>query len=621
MKSRQRFFNPAVFRKDVTRFAPAWVLYTVMLLCFLFTGIASRGSVYDKAWSARDMITWLPILNLGYALLAAWLLFGDLFQPRLCNALHALPMRRECWLVTHAAAGLAFALVPYLISASVMASLLGEAAVIAAWWLLAAVAEYLFFFGAAVLAAMCTGNRIGMLLAYAIINFLSILVYALVDLLYMPLLYGLRTQEEVFKQWCPAMQMADLKLVTILSEEFEQILPSGYYTSAWRYLGAVPGEGWGYVSLCAGLGAAMLGISIILYRRRKLECAGDFAAFRAVQPVFLVCYTLAAGLFMQTCVNVFGYGVGSGTELVFFAIGIVLGFFTGLMLLGRTTHIFTKRAFAGFGLLTAVLLASLVLTYFDVAGLTRRVPQLAEVESVTVNPYFYSGNEGVTLTQSADIQKILDLHRRTAAEGDPERSRKGTVAVMSETAPSDVVMFPIRLDYTLTDGSTLHRYYEINAAGKDGDVLRPYFSSVKCVLGAEEGELEALARSMTEVTVWFGNEKYRTEQFGDAEITNEILAYMPLGLLEAIAADCRAGNMAQDQAFHVNDDEPWHIGSVEWLIPLEGYGGMHWQTVYIYPSCENTIRWLTENELPTAGSVQKCDPATGEPVPKTDSGI
>ena len=38
-------------------------------------------------------------------LLAALVLFGDLDNPRMCNALHALPLRRETWFFSHAAAG------------------------------------------------------------------------------------------------------------------------------------------------------------------------------------------------------------------------------------------------------------------------------------------------------------------------------------------------------------------------------------------------------------------------------------------------------------------------------------------------------------------------------------
>ena len=39
MKLRTSFFNPAVLKKDITRFAPVWGLYSVFLL-LLFIGFS-----------------------------------------------------------------------------------------------------------------------------------------------------------------------------------------------------------------------------------------------------------------------------------------------------------------------------------------------------------------------------------------------------------------------------------------------------------------------------------------------------------------------------------------------------------------------------------------------------
>ena len=36
MKSRTSFFNPTVLKKDITRFAPLWGLYTVFMLLAVF---------------------------------------------------------------------------------------------------------------------------------------------------------------------------------------------------------------------------------------------------------------------------------------------------------------------------------------------------------------------------------------------------------------------------------------------------------------------------------------------------------------------------------------------------------------------------------------------------------
>jgi hypothetical protein len=55
-----------------------------------------------------------------YALVCALTLFGDLFNSRMCNAIHALPLRRESWFCTHALTGLCFSVVPNLVFALLM---------------------------------------------------------------------------------------------------------------------------------------------------------------------------------------------------------------------------------------------------------------------------------------------------------------------------------------------------------------------------------------------------------------------------------------------------------------------------------------------------------------------
>ena len=114
MKSRTSLFNATVLKKDITRFCPLWIIFSVMQV---MTALGSIGAdlfignnfiAYNLAISTGTM----AIQALFYALVCALLLFGDLFKGRLCNALHALPVRRESWFATHALAGLLFFLVP-----------------------------------------------------------------------------------------------------------------------------------------------------------------------------------------------------------------------------------------------------------------------------------------------------------------------------------------------------------------------------------------------------------------------------------------------------------------------------------------------------------------------------
>ena len=110
MKSRTSFFDGTLLRKDITRFSPVWLLY-------LIGGtLLSWGSmVYNEpGWNLRtynSTIGPMGIVNMCYALIAAECLFGDLFNTRMCNGLHALPRRRETFFITHVTAGVLFSMV------------------------------------------------------------------------------------------------------------------------------------------------------------------------------------------------------------------------------------------------------------------------------------------------------------------------------------------------------------------------------------------------------------------------------------------------------------------------------------------------------------------------------
>ena len=164
MKSRTSFFNKTVFKKDLTRFAPAWGVCLILMLLALIS-MADRSFAYYRLQNVRDSITIMSWLNLIYAAVVAQMLFGDLFTSRMCNALHALPLRRECWFGTHVVSGLAYSLLPNLVIALIALPImrLESGWVSVFWWLLASELQYLFFFGTAVLCVMLSGNRLGQL--------------------------------------------------------------------------------------------------------------------------------------------------------------------------------------------------------------------------------------------------------------------------------------------------------------------------------------------------------------------------------------------------------------------------------------------------------------------------
>ena len=124
MKSRTSFFNTAVLKKDITRFAPAWGLYLTGMLLLTMTIFMEEDA--ELARSIGTTLGLFSLINICYALVCGALLFGDLFNSKLCNALHAMPMRREGWFLTHVTSGLLFSIVPNLLVCLILMPRLGN---------------------------------------------------------------------------------------------------------------------------------------------------------------------------------------------------------------------------------------------------------------------------------------------------------------------------------------------------------------------------------------------------------------------------------------------------------------------------------------------------------------
>ena len=541
-----------VLAKDLTRFAPAWALYLTGLLMLLIPNMVG----YQPATvgeSLGETIGGLGILNFLYAALCAQLLFGDLFNTRLCNALHAMPLKRSDWFLSHIAAGLSFSLVPNTVCALLMMPLLREFWFISLLWLAAMTLEFLFFFGLAVLSMFCVGNRFAMVAVYGILNFLSILVLWFGKMVFEPLLFGLYLTAEPFFVLSPVVQLA-------MGQEyicFERLAGVRVFTGL--------GAGWGYLLILAGIGLVFGVLALLLYRRRALETAGDFMAVRPLAPIFCVVYTLTVAALFAAMGELFMEEI-----IYFFPIGFLVGYFTSQMLLLRTVKVFTRKVFLWFGIFAGVMAACVGLLTLDPLGYSRWTPQPNQVVSVQISndldtvlavnglyPDDYSQWEDtLQLDDPEDIAAIIDVHREvTEKRGNYPNSNQRTVS--------------LRICYTLQNGRQVTRVYEDCVPAQP---LAEFFSRPECVLGIN-GDADAFLAQITYVNVE----------------GNKIVEEPVRELLEAILADCEAGTMAQDGRYHDFNKE-MNVTWVDFRLPDGTY-----RDVRVYSGAENTVAWLKAN--------------------------
>ena len=528
MKSKTSFFNVSLLRKDVVRFAPAWVLFLVYLLL-------QHISVEDASsavWYLKQTIPTYGIVNLIYAMLCAQLLFGDLFNTRLCNALHALPVRRESWFVTHLVAGLGFSIVPVAVAGMFQIFSLGSYWLAALLWAGALILEYLFFFAVAVFSIMLVGNRFAAVVVYSILNFLAGIVLWLFYSLYLDHLYGVVVDMESWLFLCPVVWFFNFQW-------FNPVI-------AGQQL--VVGDGWGYLGICAAIGLALLGAALLLYRKRALEKAGDFMIFRPLQPVFLVLYTFSAGAALHLFCNLF---MGMSVEYVFLFIGLAVGFFTGLMLLSRTIRVFRLRSFAMFGVLLGVFGLTLALTIIDPVGITRWVPDAKHVKSVTVN-YMAYGEQDHAMTDPEAIAQVISIHQHGVDH--PEEADNGLRDVS------------VTISYKLKDGRTVQRRYCIDSGTVAYVTLESVLSRPEQVFGSKYTSVDALLADVVMIE--------RTDEVTETGERRSVTDKEQIRIiLEAMMKDCKEGNLCQEYAF---------ISGAEYGLRLDGqYNGAYRESWYV----------------------------------------
>lgn len=595
MKSKTSCFNGPVFRKNLTRFAPAWVLYTICLLLGLVL-MADSGAEYWLSANIARCIGFMGIVNFGYGVLTALLLFGDLYQPRMCNALHALPLRRETWFYTNILSGVFFSLIPSIIMtvpAVIMSffSAMENGWQIPLYWLLGTNLEFIFFFGLATLCVFLTGNRVGAAVIYAILNFASVLAFYLAEIIYVPHLPGVVAQIAPFLVFSPVSKMATLTLVdTEQIQEFSHYAADGSENYWLRGTFTVSDEWW-YLWVCAAVGVVLILLSVLLYRKRKLECAGDLMATRKLEPVFLVLFSVVAGGLCQlVCVAFIGYEAYGSTPFLW--VGLVIGWFGGLMLLRRSSRVFSRGSFLGLILVAAALGASLLVNSMDLFGISTWVPEMEEVKSVTVRLSYMSS---ITLEEEEDIEAAIRLH--TLAADARLGGELGAVNTAVDLEEGDGTF--IEIQYELEDGSAAAREYFILIDSEAGDITRKFFSRFEPVFNEyyysqfDEGEIHSPEDLMGLLEV------PEELSFSGVNVPEELLTLENTKkLLEALIADSEEGNLVQHSAFHpvpVYQDEELDVYYWSYSLYLE-FSEENLR-LDIFSDCQHTLAWLEENGM------------------------
>ena len=607
MRSKISCFNVTVYRKNLARFAPVWGVYGLGLVVGILLMYTNGGTAksFHFANHMTQLVEIMGVVNLLYAPVVVQLLFGDLYNSRMCNMLHAFPLRRENWFFTNVLSGLTFSLVPTgamcLVALPLLTGSIFAGAPALAWWVfLASNLQFICFFGLAVFAAMCVGNRFTMVAGYGLLNAGAVIVYWLIDTVYTPMLYGVITPTALAEKLTPMTHITNYDYIKTsanlydLRELFGNELKGAVATFTIT-------DQWWRLWMLAGVGVVFALLALAMYCRRDLECAGDAVAFPVLVPVFQV----VCAVFVSAAGQMFLYTFTGMDEQNFLVltVGLVVGWYIGKMLLERSSRVFTRKNFIGLAVLTAFFAVSLWMTHVDLLGIETRLPEADSIKSVTFGSRVFEEDE--------DIENFLRLNR-DALENRAENW--GTYVLVDGAwiqyidTNSDRIdeenennrytyVDSVNLVYELDNGKIIRRRYNVwmdneYVSSEAGRIARDYLTQWETVNGRtvqvdgiQYNRLDYVMQDPKGVYVDFMKEE---ESVGKEYI---------LSLITALQADCAEGHMAQNDYYHTGYfrrvDEYAEQGYHDFPslgISISGKDYTWW--ISIYADSHHTINWL-----------------------------
>ncbi len=602
MKLKKTCYDPAVSRMTIKRYGLVGVLYTIGII-LITVGFINPVHYGEALSDVQNLCTAMPFINLVYAALLTQLLLGDLYNPRLSYGLRSFPITQGGWFGTQVILGIVSVLPGILISGIILAAMLTAYRIYILVFLGYAFLSFLFFYGAALLCAVCAGNRLGMVLLYCVVNFIGLFYGWAVIRVFCPLIYGiyLRNFSVTF---VPVAQMYDQRPfdftykqnLAVTAGVNDEAFRASYFSSANLQSVQLTGGVWVILGF-AVLGCVLIAIAMVLLRRRKEERVGDLLAFKQLNAVMLVICTVCTGLLL----HVIAYSFGWELKLPMLFLGLVLGYYAALMLIKRQTNVFNRKTFLPLVGILGITLALLTATGLNLFGIASRMPQAEQVEEVRISQM--SGQYPIVSSQQEDIavalqiqQESLDAHRQ-AEERRPLLERIFGSEEQSPLDESTGRSHWITLSFTLKNGRQINRLYYVNSSFSSVQALKSIWSSPEYLFDVElldenhqfdRALLKKKLEAATAQCTCNAGELYytpATHQLGEQEIDQ---------VLDAILLDCQEGTMAQGSLFH----QDYSYDAINFYFPHYNRDGDKYTLsciIQVYPDSKHTMQFLTDH--------------------------
>ncbi len=400
-------------------------------------------------------------ITLIFVVVIAVSLFNYMHQKRSVDLFHALPVGRVPMLLGRYCAGLTTLFVPMLLNFAIYLiigacygvdlSMNWKIVIGDLLWLMLMSTATLTF---SIFMAVCTGTTFDMVISIVGVNVAYPLIVLSGSMFASALLPGLIISPKI-----------DSLVLSAFAPFVAAFMP---YSGNSSYISLDPaatsGPGGGFLAWWIIFTLILLTGSILLYKKRKSECAESSFAFPLPKIVIR---------FMVTAVSGLGIGLilqSSTQEPANFFVGLVAGSLAAHIVVEAVySRGFKqlKKSFLYYGVFAAVFIVAYAVLATGAFGYDTRVPNAGDVASISIDaPSFkYDGSDTIygannreiakitpTLKEKENIEKIVTLHKKYVAD----KKEKTFPYCVDKVNSANFT-----LTYKLKNGSTMKRAYSV----------------------------------------------------------------------------------------------------------------------------------------------------------------
>lgn len=455
MKLRKSFCNGRILINDIVRFWPLWgilfaglqLMYTVPMFFYGLSYKKGQGVEVSRndflCEGAQKMYEAAnPFVIAGFAILAAILVFGYLFQKKEAYMLHSLPVKRRVYFCSHFLAGLLMLIVPCLVTCLMLGGICGifggNLAGVMAGVMLEMLIMIVFFYTMACLVVMLCGNAAISVVIYIVANVLTAGLFLLVgmtsDFVLNEIVLPVAPSEmfdglgNVIVSATPTINFREIMVTPravsqmkdsgMLEQGFRRSYSAGkiienavdmdmkeLYHLPWQQVGAMA---WYLIPA-----VLFVLLAYYLYRKRPLERVGDALAFPWGKPVFHFVFTICGSYMFAEIMYLFARQFLMQYEVTYrilframmgcLFLGCILCFFISNMILQKSFRIWKNLSFAHLGICIVFALGMMAFLRYDCYH--SNLPDGKEVRKLEMQ----TDNEGDIFSGTIIVERREDI--------------------------------------------------------------------------------------------------------------------------------------------------------------------------------------------------------------------